>query len=670
MPFWGGFIGYFGYELGLDGLGIEAYKSDTNNIPEYGDIQLLWSTDTLIYHKPTKLLYAISLNGNSQWIDSILKLTPICQQSSARTSIAADIHGYTIDHPHQDDYIKRIKVSQDEIRAGNSYEICLTATSKTRNIGSVPFPLNKEPSLMDRFHTLRKKTPAAFMSLMSLGGVEVLSASPEEFLSFESQNGIARMKPIKGTLPKTEVSGPISLHAAQERLHQPKVIAENLMIVDLVRHDLSKVSSHVSCPDLMRVEDIGPMYQLISTVRAEVKNKSAWDLIRHSLPPGSMTGAPKRRSCEILQRLEDDYRGLYSGITGFIDVRGNCKTSVNIRNAVRYPTENYWRIGAGGAITSLSDPVDEWDERQLKASSICRSLLPQFAVLETIRWDPDALQLVYWDDHVTRLLRALKYFGFVIPFVNAAGGVAQDSTITSQDASLGGEYTHTDNIVANGSKSSSPRYDEPDGRHSKAHKHDQTAFSRRLSNWILCQPQVWQQCQSELRLSLTIDSSGHPSLTSLPISTERSVERVKVRLDSVATLAHDLEPFITHKTTYRNHYNSARERSGVLGREEVLLFRPAQETVAEKSRNLLDVVDGTGSDLLTEGSYTNVACWEPKRSKWCTPGTGCLPGIMREKLLHSEEIIIGDVRRDQIGPGEIVKLFNSVRGVFEGIVTA
>ena len=691
MPFWGGFVGYFSYELGLSELGIDPCSSD-NKHPEFDDIQLLWTTETILYHKLTKTLYAISLRDDLSWIDSILERVRSLTWPSPQEAFVPYHEQFKIDHPDERSYIEKVRAAQEEIRAGNSYEICLTATSFARHSRFSPSSdrgpdKGKTMSLMTRFRHLRKATPATFMSLISLGCVEALSASPEEFLSYDAHSHIAQMKPIKGTLPKMDANGkPISIQKAREMLHEPKVIAENLMIVDLVRHDLSKVSNKVTCPKLMHVEDIGPMYQLTSTVQAEVDERyTAWDLIRYAMPPGSMTGAPKRRSCEILQRLEQTERGLYSGIAGYIDVRGHCKTSVNIRNAVQYPGENHWRIGAGGAITSLSDPTEEWHERQLKAGSVCRAFSPCFQVLETILWDPEAMELTYWDEHMARLLRTICFFGFSMPLLDsndeevgeACGNVVSGSGHNGVNGNSVLQCTATSSQSAIKPSNFANNLDDLRNATSRHHRcklmrrnEVGAEFSQQLHDWVMYRVEAANQLELKLRLSLTIDASGSPSVTTTPISAMANVAAppspgcVSVYLDPCATNTVHLEPFITHKTTSRDHYVSARKRVNVQFPNEALLFRPTQPT---KSGNH-SAVPGNDTDVLTEGSYTNVAFWHTEKQKWCTPVSGCLPGIMRQKLLDSGDVIEGDVQRINLLPGRVVKLFNSVRGVFEGVI--
>ena len=627
VPFWGGFLGYFSYEFGLAQLGLGAYHKGQQSFGDCNDIHLLWSTETLVYNKHSQTLYAMSLQQHHAWVDSMISLVEALVDRSTPSEITWR-YQYRIVHPAPTSYISSISACQEEIRAGNSYELCLTAASHAQPLlPKYPSTFDPPPSTVQRFHTLRQSNPAEFSSFLQLNGTTLLSVSPEEFLNFNPSTRTASMKPIKGTHPKAHANGnPIALAEAESALKQPKVIAENLMIVDLVRNDLAKVSSSVTCPDLMKVEDIGSMYQLVSTVSAETKpDVTAWDLLSATLPPGSMTGAPKRRSCEILQRLEGRPRGIYSGVIGYVDVRGSCRFSVNIRNAVQYPGEAGWWIGAGGAITALSDPESEWQERQLKAHSAAKTMQPGFEVLETVLWDPCQGALMLWDEHVDRLTRSIRFFGFDLPLCRS-------------HIDEGGAHV-------NGNSSS---------------------LSARLAKWIESQPRSDQKVAKQ-RLSITISAVGIPSITAVPIAA--ITEPVRVHLDPYATLVSRLEPFISHKTTKRAHYTAARERAGVQGRDEVLLFRPVDADASMPCNEMS--IQGRDDDLLTEGSYTNVVIGRKDDSggeAWITPASHCLPGLMREKLLRDGLIREGEVRRRELKSGMKVRLCNSVRGVFEGII--
>jgi para-aminobenzoate synthetase len=195
----------------------------------------------------------------------------------------------------------------------------------------------------------------------------VCSSSPERFLSVSAE-GLCDSKPIKGTR-RRGASAEEDADICQELRSSEKDLAENLMIVDLVRNDFGRVCTEgsVCCPKIMDVETYATVHQLVSTIQGHKKpHLHTIDVVRATFPMGSMTGAPKRRSLALLDALESDARGIYSGAIGFLSLNGAAHFAVAIRTAV--VTDTGVKVGAGGAITVLSDARDEWDEMQLKAS--------------------------------------------------------------------------------------------------------------------------------------------------------------------------------------------------------------------------------------------------------------------------------------------------------------
>ena len=324
-------------------------------------------------------------------IDSITK--PGSQPDIPTTVLA-------IDTPENNTYESKVLACQSSIRAGDSYELCLT--DQTHVTLSTTPSSTSSPSAWNLYTTLRTRQPAPFASYIRLGPLTYISASPERFLSYTPST--AELRPMKGTVRKSsQVS---TLAAATSLLAVPKEQAENLMIVDLVRHDLHGVcgAGNVSVPKLMQVEEYASVYQMISVVQGtipapypeelaghlseaekEEKERSRYtglDVLAASLPPGSMTGAPKKRSCEILREVEGGReRSLYSGVVGYADVGGRGDWSVNIRCAFKWEDEvvagdgesgeggkETWHIGAGGAVTALSTPVGEREEMLTKLS--------------------------------------------------------------------------------------------------------------------------------------------------------------------------------------------------------------------------------------------------------------------------------------------------------------
>ncbi|GGD25886.1 aminodeoxychorismate synthase, component I [Microbacterium faecale] len=241
--------------------------------------------------------------------------------------------------------------------AGDSYEACYTYR--------VHFPFDGDA--LDVYRTLRRANPAPYAAYLRLPGREILSCSPERYLAV-APDGRAETKPIKGTArrhadPKRDADVARALAA------DPKTRAENLMIVDLLRNDLGRISApgSVEVPALMAVESYATVHQLVTSVRSRVLTSGVM-AAEALFPPGSMTGAPKRRTVEMLDELEAEPRGAYAGVLGFFSYGGSVDLSVVIRTAVVAGGEV--TVGTGGAITIDSDPDDEFDETLAKTAAV------------------------------------------------------------------------------------------------------------------------------------------------------------------------------------------------------------------------------------------------------------------------------------------------------------
>ncbi|WP_115686230.1 aminodeoxychorismate synthase component I [Corynebacterium senegalense] len=252
-------------------------------------------------------------------------------------------------------YLERLAAIREALARGDSYEVCLTDTYEAAARGEG----------IDLYARLRRSNPAPYAAYLRLGGIEVLSSSPERFLRVRGRE--VETKPIKGTLPRER--------RAEELQEDAKTRAENLMIVDLLRNDLARVClpGTVAVPQLMAVETYATVHQLVSTITGRLRpDRGLIDLVRATFPPGSMTGAPKERTCTLIGALEPGPRGVYSGAIGYLGFDGNAELSVVIRTAVKQA--DTLTVGAGGAIVWNSDADAEYAELQLKAAAVIAGL--------------------------------------------------------------------------------------------------------------------------------------------------------------------------------------------------------------------------------------------------------------------------------------------------------
>ncbi|GAA1816973.1 anthranilate synthase component I family protein [Nesterenkonia flava] len=291
------------------------------------------------------------------------------------------------------EYLEKIRAAQRQIAEGNSYEICLT-TAVTGSLHGDPF---------DAYRMLRRANRAPFTQFLSFppgtddDGVTLVSTSPERFLQVTPER-IARSEPIKGTRPRGATRDEDEALARDLAAH-PKDRAENVMIADLVRNDLSvhAVPGSLRTERLCAVESYPSVHQMVSTVSARIDPQThAARVVEAAFPPGSMTGAPKISTCEILRELETGPRGPYSGAAGYFSTTGACDLSVLIRTLVvtherRSVPEavqpdfagqsrgaDRFHLGLGGAITADSDPAAEWAEVITKSRGVLGTLGAEF----------------------------------------------------------------------------------------------------------------------------------------------------------------------------------------------------------------------------------------------------------------------------------------------------
>ncbi|KAL8958712.1 MAG: hypothetical protein Q9183_005783, partial [Haloplaca sp. 2 TL-2023] len=380
IPFWGGLVGNISYEACLETVDIQTPKDDGKP-----DVNFLYIERSLVIdHELQKVHIQSIVPDDDKWVDRIssevAKLRDSCPDGRLYGAQPYQADGI-VSSIDPVEYGSKIRKCQEHIRKGNSYELCLITqiTIKTKPAAEDAWPM---------YQRLRALNPAPFSTYLRTSKLTLLSSSPERFMSWTrpgtyattlkgETRSIVQVRPIKGTVKRYPYgpNGPeVSLQDATRLLSTPKERAENLMIVDLIRHDLHGVvgSGNVCVPKLMVVEQYATLYQLVTVVEGTLINqhldwsltsdspaiskdatshsdtprssassplsteeethesrflstsqapkKTGIDVLAASLPPGSMTGAPKRRSCALLRQIENEQpRGVYSGVVGYMD---------------------------------------------------------------------------------------------------------------------------------------------------------------------------------------------------------------------------------------------------------------------------------------------------------------------------------------------------------------
>jgi para-aminobenzoate synthetase len=357
-----GYAGYLGYELKADCGGELVHRSA---LP---DAALVFCDRLIAFDHDQRRVHLLALAdaegaaAAEAWLaaaardlEGLAPPAPLAPPAAGALTFAA--------REGRGAYLTNIAACKREIFEGETYEVCLT--TQLHSDGAI--------DALAAYRALRARNPAPYAALLRLGDVSVLSSSPERFLRVDRER-IVESKPIKGTAARAAHPAEDAYRAAALR-EDDKSRAENLMIVDLVRNDLGRVCAlgSVEVPALMAVETYATVHQLVTTVRGRLRDDaSAVDCIRAAFPGGSMTGAPKLRTMEIIDRLETGPRGVYSGALGFLSVNGTADLSIVIRTLVA--SRGGLQIGSGGAIVAASDPDVEHDEMLLKARALLEAV--------------------------------------------------------------------------------------------------------------------------------------------------------------------------------------------------------------------------------------------------------------------------------------------------------
>jgi para-aminobenzoate synthetase len=377
--FTAGYVGYLGYEMKADCGADAAHRARTP------DAMWIFADRLIAVDHETGLTYLLACHDGSDgmhatargWLDQMARRLaemaepagqPVGPAPGRMPAISSDADGAAPSAREvqlvrdQPSYEADVQECQRQLSMGESYEICLT------NRLHLPF----DDDDLAFYLRLRQANPAPYAALLRGAGITVFSSSPERFLRID-RDGRAESKPIKGTAPRHPDPAQDAL-IAEELARSPKTRAENLMIVDLLRNDLGRLCEigSVTVDRFMAVESYATVHQLVSTISGKLKpTVSPVECVRRCFPGGSMTGAPKLRTMGIIDRLETEARGVYSGVLGYFGLSGGADLSIVIRTAVRQG--NTLSIGAGGAIVLDSSPRGEYEEMLLKVATPLRA---------------------------------------------------------------------------------------------------------------------------------------------------------------------------------------------------------------------------------------------------------------------------------------------------------
>ncbi|CAJ1976769.1 unnamed protein product [Sphenostylis stenocarpa] len=374
FDFHGGYVGYIGYDLKVEcGVKSNRHKSKAP------DACFFFADNLVVIDHKNDDVYILAIHEESssvtQWLDDteekLLSLDgsgkmALGKQNSHSLTLYSSKAGFAAEKSREQ-YIEDVNKCLNYIKDGESYELCLTTQMKK--------PIKELNSLGLYLH-LRERNPAPYAAWLNFSKEDlcICCSSPERFLQLDGKNTL-EAKPIKGTVAR----GATKEEDEQLKLKlqfSEKEQAENLMIVDLLRNDLGRVCDpgSVHVPRLMEVESYATVHTMVSTIRGKKRSDvSAVDCVKAAFPGGSMTGAPKMRSMELLDSIENSSRGVYSGCIGFFSYNQTFDLNIVIRTVIIHESEA--SIGAGGAIVALSNPEDEYEEMVLKTKAPSRAVM-------------------------------------------------------------------------------------------------------------------------------------------------------------------------------------------------------------------------------------------------------------------------------------------------------
>lgn len=373
--FWGGGVGYFGYDMVRF---IEKLPEKKISDPEIPDCILIFARTTLVIDHLTHQLWIIVNNPLSDLskevsydkvVEQIEKIIgqikkPALLQELEKKGVKNNIGDNNIlkSNVTREEFIEKVKRAKEYILAGDIFQVVLSQCL-TKKIELHPFEV---------YRSLRSLNPSPYMYYLNFGGIQVVGASPEPLVRLTDE--LVESKPIAGTRPRGRTKLE-DLNLEKEMINDEKERAEHTMLVDLARNDLGRVCcpGTVKVSNFMKVEKFSHVMHLVSGVEGRIQpNKNAFDVLEACFPAGTVSGAPKVRAMEIIDELEPNCRGPYAGAVGYIGFNGNMDTCITIRTIIFKKNRAYIQAGAG--IVADSIPEMEYKETLNKSMALLKAI--------------------------------------------------------------------------------------------------------------------------------------------------------------------------------------------------------------------------------------------------------------------------------------------------------
>lgn len=368
--FYGGAVGYFGYDLIRYVEDIPEDTVDDLNLP---DCHFILTRLVLIFdHVKHKVKIVVNTEPGSdadkvyeeaiQRINTVKRLINEPQAALNRVNKAV-VNTKYLSNMTKEEYMDKVEMAKEYIKAGDIFQVVLSQR--------LTMPLHGDP--FDIYRNLRTVNPAPYLYYLNFGGTVIIGSSPEMLIRVE--DGVVQTCPIAGTRPRGQ-SKEDDIKLEKELLVDEKEKAEHLMLVDLGRNDVGRVCDYgsVNVRDFMQVERYSHVMHIVSNVFGQLKQSyTAYDALKACFPAGTVSGAPKVRAMEIIEELEPTRRGVYAGAIGYFGFTGNMDTCITIRTILVHNGKTYVQAGAG--IVADSDPEKEYEETINKAKALLETLM-------------------------------------------------------------------------------------------------------------------------------------------------------------------------------------------------------------------------------------------------------------------------------------------------------